>query len=119
MSSAYVERWAALERIVPPEILAKRMITSSGKEIESFLKEALDAGHEGLMAKQLDSPYTVGKRGKRWFKIKPADTLDVAILAAERGHGRPTGTLSNEWGGGRGGGEGRMDGKRVQGARKT
>src|SRR3989442_15665132 len=115
MSSAYVERWAALERIVPPEILAKRMITSSRKEIESFLKEALEAGHEGLMAKQLESPYTVGKRGKRWFKIKPAGTLDVAILAAEWGHGRRKGTLSNYWLGVRDGERWQMIGKTFKG----
>jgi len=115
MSSAYVERWAALERIVPPEILAKRMITSSRTEIESFLKEALEAGHEGLMAKQLDSPYTVGKRGKRWFKIKPADTLDAGILAAEWGHGRRQGTLSNYWLGVRDGERWQMIGKTFKG----
>jgi len=49
------------------------------------------------MAKQLDSTYTVGKRGKKWFKIKRADTLDCAIIAAEWGHGRREGWLSNYW----------------------
>ena len=67
------------------------------------------------MAKQLDSPYTVGKRGKRWFKIKPADTLDVAILAAEWGHGRRTGTLSNYWLGVRDGDRWQMIGKTFKG----
>ncbi len=47
------------------------------------------------MAKDLRSPYTPGKRGKRWLKVKPSDTLDVAILAAEWGHGRRQGWLSN------------------------
>src|SRR5438093_738129 len=115
ISAPYRERWAALERLVPREVLAKRLVTSSRAEIEAFLKEALAAGHEGLMAKQLDSPYTVGKRGKRWFKIKPADTLDVAILAAEWGHGRRTGTLSNYWLGVRDGDRWQMIGKTFKG----
>src|SRR3989449_498815 len=54
-------------------------------------------GHEGLMAKQLESTYSVGKRGKKWFKIKPADHLDLAITAAEWGSGRREGWLSNYW----------------------
>src|SRR5437879_5859480 len=82
ISVPYQERWAALERLVPADLLARRIVTGSRAEIEAFLKEALDAGHEGLMAKQLDSTYSVGKRGKKWFKNKPADNLDVAILAA-------------------------------------
>jgi DNA ligase-1 len=111
----YRERWAALQGLVPADVLAKRIVTRSRDEIEAFLKEALDAGHEGLMAKQLDSPYSVGKRGKRWFKIKRADTLDVAILAAEWGHGRRQGTLSNYWLGVRDGDGWQMIGKTFKG----
>ena len=47
------------------------------------------------MAKALDAPYQAGHRGRRWLKIKPANTLDLVVLAAEWGHGRRTGTLSN------------------------
>ncbi len=97
INAPYRERWSALERLVPAEVLAERIVTSSRAEIEAFLKKAIDAGHEGLMAKQLDSTYTVGKRGKKWFKIKRADTLDCAIIAAEWGHGRREGWLSNYW----------------------
>ncbi|HLA46271.1 MAG TPA: ATP-dependent DNA ligase [Thermoplasmata archaeon] len=97
INAPYRERWAALERLAPAEVLAERIVTSSRAEIEAFLKEAIEAGHEGLMAKQLDSTYTVGKRGKKWFKIKRADTLDCAIIAAEWGHGRREGWLSNYW----------------------
>ena len=49
------------------------------------------------MAKHLESTYSVGKRGKKWFKIKPADHLDLAIVAAEWGSGRREGWLSNYW----------------------
>ena len=62
---------------------------------ENFLKDALGAGHEGLMAKALTSPYMPGNRGKLWFKIKPAETSDCAIIAADRGSGRRRGWLSN------------------------
>ena len=66
-------------------------------DFAQFLQAALVAGHEGLMAKALDSTYSVGKRGKKWFKIKPADLLDMVIVAAEWGSGRREGWLSNYW----------------------
>src|SRR3989475_2754585 len=97
IDAPYRERWEILERLVPPDLLTARRIVQQKKEIESFLQEALVAGHEGLMAKQLESTYSVGKRGKKWFKIKPADHLDLAITAAEWGSGRREGWLSNYW----------------------
>ncbi len=93
----YRVRWELLEGLVPAEYITPRRITQSKAEIEAFLRDALEAGHEGLMAKQLDSTYSVGKRGKKWFKIKPADHLDMAIVAAEWGSGRREGWLSNYW----------------------
>lgn len=93
----YRSRWEGLERLVPREYLTARRLATRREEIESFLQEALAAGHEGLMAKALDSSYSVGKRGKKWFKIKPADLLDMAIVAAEWGSGRREGWLSNYW----------------------
>jgi len=69
--------------------LAKQLVTDKMEEAERFLKEAMDAGHEGLVAKKLDSEYTPGKRGKRWLKIKPVlEPLDLVIVAAEYGYGR-------------------------------
>jgi DNA ligase-1 len=47
------------------------------------------------MAKALNSPYMPGNRGKLWFKIKPAETVDCVIIAADRGSGRRRGWLSN------------------------
>jgi len=91
----YRRRWEILESMVPGELLAERLVTSSPDEAETFLKEALALGHEGLMAKRLDSPYTPGSRGKAWFKIKEAETLDVVVAAADWGSGRRRGWLSN------------------------
>jgi DNA ligase-1 len=76
--------------------LTTQIITNKMKDAEKFLKEAIDAGHEGLMAKKLDSPYTPGTRGKRWFKIKPVlEPLDLVITAAEYGYGRRHDWLSD------------------------
>jgi len=59
------------------------------------LKTWLEAGYEGLMAKAPGSGYTPGRRGGFWLKLKQADTLDVVVVAAEWGHGRRAGWLSN------------------------
>lgn len=64
-------------------------------EARGFLDAALAAGHEGVMVKSLDSTYQAGRRGKAWRKVKPVATLDLVVLAAEWGHGRRTGWLSN------------------------
>lgn len=95
MQRPNVERWALLTQIASPELLTRRLVTSDLQEAEAFLQEALRQGHEGLMAKALQSDYVVGKRGKKWFKIKPAETLDAVIVAADWGYGRRTGWLSN------------------------
>ncbi len=97
IDAPYRERWSRLEALVPADVLTPRKIARSREEIEAMLRESLEAGHEGLMAKALDSTYSVGKRGKKWFKIKPADHIDVAIVAAEWGSGRREGWLSNYW----------------------
>jgi DNA ligase-1 len=69
--------------------MTSQLVTNDVQEAEQFLKKAMDAGHEGLMAKRLDSPYTPGIRGKRWLKIKPIlEPLDLVIVGAEYGYGR-------------------------------
>jgi DNA ligase-1 len=88
-------RWQKLSDITPEKHLARRRITSELPEAQAFFGEALAAGHEGLMAKALDSTYMPGNRGKLWFKIKPAETVDCVITAADRGSGRRQGWLSN------------------------
>lgn len=89
------ERFAALARAVPAAVIIPRRITASAAEAQAFYDAALAAGHEGLMAKSLDAPYEAGNRGASWLKIKRAHTLDLVVLAAEWGHGRRTGKLSN------------------------
>ncbi len=89
------ERWRALEEAVPKKLLVPRLTEPTATTAKAFMQKALEAGHEGLMAKDPASPYTPGKRGKRWLKVKRAETLDVVILAAEWGHGRRKEWLSN------------------------
>jgi len=91
----YADRRQILEREVPGELLAPRIVSTDEQEIQHLFDRVLAEGHEGLMAKALDSRYEVGKRGKKWFKLKKAETLDLAIVAAEWGYGRRTGWLSN------------------------
>jgi DNA ligase-1 len=85
----YVRRRQLLAEASGKVPLTTQLITSSVVEAERFLKAAIDAGHEGLMAKKLDGPYTPGARGKRWLKVKPVlEPLDLVIVAAEWGYGR-------------------------------
>jgi len=91
----YEARWRLLEGVCPRELLAERIVTGDIAVVEGFLRRAMEEGHEGLMAKRLDGRYTPGVRGRGWFKIKPAETLDLVIIAAEWGYGRRTGWLSN------------------------
>ena len=85
----------SLERVVPerePGAAGRRRRRRRGG---AFLADALEHGHEGVMVKALDAPYEAGRRGAGWLKVKPAHTLDLVVLAAEWGHGRRQGWLSN------------------------
>lgn len=89
------ERFAALAHAVPAQLRIPRLVTNSETAAQAFYDAALAAGHEGVMAKSLTAPYEAGNRGASWLKIKRAHTLDLVVLAAEWGHGRRTGKLSN------------------------
>lgn len=91
----YEGRREMLEGLCDPGLLVKRLVTADPTEAKRFLESAMRAGHEGLMAKELGSVYEVGKRGKRWLKVKPSEELDLVIVAADWGYGRRTGWLSN------------------------
>jgi DNA ligase-1 len=95
IENSYKERFGQLSERIPPEYLIPRMVTAEGQKVQEFLLQSLKEGHEGLMAKGLDSPYVAGQRGFLWLKIKPTQTLDLVVLAAEWGHGRRKGCLSN------------------------
>jgi DNA ligase-1 len=88
------ERAQVLERIVG-SLRVPAIETDDPAVAAAFLDEALTTGHEGVMVKALDSPYDAGRRGGSWRKVKPVRTLDLVVLAAEWGHGRRRGWLSN------------------------
>ncbi|MFE9480886.1 ATP-dependent DNA ligase [Streptomyces spororaveus] len=93
------ERYAALAALVPEDARVRRLaVEDPGEqeaEAEEFWAETLRRGHEGVVVKGLDSAYAAGRRGRHWLKVKPVHTLDLVVLAAEWGHGRRTGLLSN------------------------
>ena len=87
-------RIAALAEITGPHRIPGIVTTDAG-DADAFLAAALAAGHEGVMVKDATSPYAAGRRGKAWRKVKPVHVVDLVVLAAEWGHGRRTGWLSN------------------------
>ena len=89
------ERLAALDARIPEQLRVPRIETAEVAEAQRFLEDALARGHEGVMVKALDAPYEAGRRGAGWLKVKVAHTLDLVVLAAEWGHGRRQGKLSN------------------------
>ncbi len=65
-------------------------------EIEAAFKKSLQQGHEGLIAKDPQSPYSPGRRGKSWIKLKGVmPTLDCVVIIAEQGHGKRSDVLSD------------------------
>jgi ATP-dependent DNA ligase I len=90
-----VERFAALHERLPEELRVPRIVTEDVEDADRFLDDAIARGHEGVMVKALDAPYEAGRRGAGWIKVKRAHTLDLVVLAAEWGHGRRRGRLSN------------------------
>jgi len=88
-------RWATLEATLPPGLLVTRTQVDTVPAGEEAFAAALAAGQEGVVIKAPDAPYGVGRRGGAWVKVKPRHTLDLVVLAAEWGHGRRQGWLSN------------------------
>jgi DNA ligase 1 len=88
-------RRAALEGLLPAGARLPSIVTADADEAEAFAANAVATGHEGVMIKAIDSTYEAGRRGAGWRKVKPVHTLDLVVLAAEWGHGRRVGWLSN------------------------
>jgi DNA ligase 1 len=88
-------RAEALDATVAPELRVPRALVEDEEAAAGVLDAALAAGHEGVVVKALAAPYASGRRGSGWLKVKPVHTLDLVVLAAEWGHGRRRGKLSN------------------------
>jgi len=89
------ERFAALAALVPPGHRVPRAEAATEPEAAAVLAAALAQGHEGVVLKSLEAPHAAGRRRAGWLKVKPVHTLDLVVLAAEWGHGRRRGRLSN------------------------
>ncbi|WP_369371608.1 ATP-dependent DNA ligase [Promicromonospora sp. Populi] len=88
------ERLAVLDEVAAPHTV-RRLVTSDPEAAAEFFAGALREGQEGVVVKALDAPYAAGRRGAGWVKVKPRQTLDLVVLAVERGSGRRQGWLSN------------------------
>jgi DNA ligase-1 len=86
---------AARLAAIAPGLKIPAVLTSDPIEGQRVLDDSLRAGHEGVVVKDAASPYVAGRRGKAWRKVKPVRTYDLVVLAAEWGHGRRQGWLSN------------------------
>ncbi|WP_238163206.1 ATP-dependent DNA ligase [Kribbella capetownensis] len=84
-----------LSKLIPEEQRIPRLVTDDADAGHAFFLDAVKRGHEGVMVKSLTVPYEAGRRGSGWVKVKQTHTLDLLVLAAEWGHGRRTGWLSN------------------------
>ncbi len=94
LDSPLHERAARLDAIAP-RLRIPGVVTADPAEGQRMLAESLRAGHEGVVIKDASSLYVAGRRGKAWRKVKPVRTYDLVVLAAEWGHGRRRGWLSN------------------------
>ncbi|HLM58001.1 MAG TPA: ATP-dependent DNA ligase [Pyrinomonadaceae bacterium] len=99
MRAPQAERRARLAKLFRPTDRVKMtetVVTDRPEEQQEFFRRALAEGHEGLMAKDPEAPYTPGRRAENWLKIKPAfETLDVVVTGGIWGSGRRKGLLSS------------------------
>ncbi|MFI6879037.1 ATP-dependent DNA ligase [Streptomyces sp. NPDC050400] len=97
----YGQRHERLAGLVPGPMRVRRLVVEDESDAEQraaaeeFFTATLGRGHEGVVVKGLEAPYSAGRRGASWLKVKPVHTLDLVVLAAEWGHGPRTGKLSN------------------------
>jgi DNA ligase-1 len=89
-----VDRLTVLDAVAGP-VRIPHLVTADASEAAAFFDRALASGHEGVVVKALTAPYDAGRRGGAWRKVKPVRTVDLVVLAAEWGHGRRRGWLSN------------------------
>jgi DNA ligase-1 len=88
-------RKEALDALLPATSRLPSIVTADADAADEFATNAVATGHEGVMVKAIESTYEAGRRGVGWRKVKPVHTLDLVVLAAEWGHGRRVGWLSN------------------------
>jgi DNA ligase-1 len=88
------ERLAVLDRVAAGSVV-ERIVTADAAVGQDAFAKWVAAGQEGVLVKDAASTYEAGRRGAAWVKVKPRHTLDLVVLAVERGSGRRNGLLSN------------------------
>jgi DNA ligase-1 len=88
-------RHDALSQLLPAANVTPRIVTHAAQDAQAFYEDATSRGHEGVMVKAVGAAYDPGARSAAWLKVKRSHTLDLVVLAAEWGHGRRRGWLSN------------------------
>ena len=88
------DRLAVLDRIAAGSVV-ERLVTADVAATQDAFARWVAAGQEGVLVKDATSTYEAGRRGSAWVKVKPRHTLDLVVLAVERGSGRRSGLLSN------------------------
>jgi DNA ligase-1 len=88
-------RLDALRAVAPADLLVPSARVTDAAAARRFYDDAIAAGSEGVVVKDLASPYRFGARGRAWQKVKEFATVDLVVLAVEQGSGRRKGYLSN------------------------
>ena len=94
MGEPLLERLAALDAVAGGHVV-ERLVTDDVGAAQAAFAGWVAAGQEGVLVKDASAPYEAGRRGSAWVKVKPRHTLDLVVLAVERGSGRRQGLLSN------------------------
>ena len=89
------ERLGLMRQLLPGTITVPRELCTNPEEAAETFRDAVRRGYEGVVIKNLDAPYAAGRRDSAWVKVKPRHTFDLIVTAAEWGHGRRQGWLSN------------------------
>jgi DNA ligase-1 len=89
------ERIKIMSTELPEELIVPRLITDQESAAGDFYTDVVARGFEGVVIKNPDAGYAAGRRDSSWIKVKPRHTFDLVVIAAEWGHGRRQGWLSN------------------------
>ena len=95
LDAPLAQRIEALSQVLPAHLQVTRTTVADAEEATAAFARSVSSGHEGVVVKALNAGYDAGRRGSSWVKVKPRYTLDLVVLAAEWGHGRRRGWLSN------------------------
>ena len=89
------DRLTVMRDVLPEALTVPRQVCATEAEVSERFSAAVADGYEGVVIKNLAAPYAAGRRDAAWVKIKPRHTFDLVVTAAEWGHGRRQGWLSN------------------------